>query len=173
VPSPISEPADDLPPTAHKASKRDLPALSDNDENNIPLPKGKGKMGPKMAKGDKGKGKGKATDPGKEIGTDQNHDRKNVPTKPKKSVLSHPILIMSLLTLDETTLFYYFLSNSKKKYADFSTGINHPKNSKPASKVASAAGSQSITSIYSGPPLTNATTRSSGTSALSKNIKVS
>ena len=175
VPSPISEPADDLPPAARKASKWDLPALSDDDEDDIP-PKGKGKMGPKMgAKGDKGKGK--ATDPGKGIGTDQNHDRKNVPTKPKKSVLSHPILIMSLLTLDETTLFYYFLSDSKKKYAD-SAGINNwaatiPKNSKPASKVASAAGSRSIASIFSGPPLTDATTRSSGTSALSKNIKVS
>jgi hypothetical protein len=85
---------------------------------------------------------------------------------------------MSLLTLDETTLFYYFLSDSKKKYADFSAGINNwaatiPKNSKPASKVASAAGSRSIASIFSGPPLTDATTRSSGTSALSKNIKVS
>jgi len=177
VPSPISEPADDLPPAARKASKWDLPALSDDDENDIPPPKGKGKMArPKMgAKGDKGKGK--ATDPGKGIGTDQNHDR-NVPMKPKKSVLSHPILIMSLLTLDETTLFYYFLSDSKNKYADFSAGINHwaatiPKNSKPASKVASAAGSRSIASIYSGPPLTDATTRSSGTSALSKNIKVS
>jgi hypothetical protein len=125
------------------------------------------------AKGDKGKGK--ATNPGKVIGTDQNHDRKNVLTKPKKSVLSHPILIMSLLTLDETTLFYYFLSDSKNKYSDFSTGINNwaatvPRNSKPASKVASAAGSRSIAS---GPPLTDATTRSSGTSALSKNIKVS
>jgi len=177
VPSPISEPADDLPPAARKASKWDLSALSDDDENDIPPPKGKGKMArPKMgAKGDKGKGK--ATDPGKGIGTDQNHDR-NVPMKPKKSVLSHPILIMFLLTLDETTLFYYFLSDSKKKFADFSAGINNwaatiPKNSKPASKIASAAGRQSIASIYSGPPLTEATTRSSGTSALSKNIKVS
>jgi hypothetical protein len=88
VPSPMSEPADDLPPAARKASKQDLPALSDDDENDIPPPK---KMGSKMgAKGDKGKGK--ATDPGKGIGTDQNHDRKNVPTKPKKSVLSHSYL---------------------------------------------------------------------------------
>jgi hypothetical protein len=90
---------------------------------------------------------------------------------------------MSLLTLDETTLFYYFLSDetssSKKKYSDFSTGINDwaatiPKNSKPPSKVAS--GSKPNASKRSGsllPPLTNATTRSSVTSALSKNVKIS
>jgi hypothetical protein len=90
---------------------------------------------------------------------------------------------MSLLTLDKTTLFYYFLSdetsNSKKKYSNFSAGINAwaaaiLKNSKSVSKVAS--GSKPNASKHSSsllPPLTNPTTQSSVISALSKNVKIS
>ena len=91
---------------------------------------------------------------------------------------------MSLLTLDQTTLFYYFLSDttSKKKFEDFSSGINSwaaaiPKNSKPVKNkvTASVSGQSNNVSKHSGsiPPLTDATTRSSGTSALSKNIRIS
>lgn len=92
---------------------------------------------------------------------------------------------MSLLSLNETTLYYYFLSdrtsNAKEK---FSTGINHwaatiPENANPqaGNKVASTSASKmSKLSNHSGshiPSLTNATSRSSNTSVLSKNIKIS
>lgn len=92
-------------------------------------------------------------------------------------------VIMSLLSLNETTLYYYFLndrtSNSKEK---FSTGINHwaatiPDNAKlDNNKVASISASRSKLSSHSGshvPPLTNATSRSSNASVLSKSIKIS
>jgi hypothetical protein len=87
---------------------------------------------------------------------------------------------MSLLSLNETTLYYYFLSdrtsNDKEK---FSTGINHwaatiLDNAKPGNKLASSSASRM--SNHSGsqvPALTNATSRSSNTSVLSKNIKIS
>lgn len=91
---------------------------------------------------------------------------------------------MSLLTLDETTLYYYFLSdrtsNGKEK---FTTGINNwaaaiPDNA--STKVASASGppSASISKLSNRsahlPALTNATSRSSSsTSVLSKSVKIS
>jgi hypothetical protein len=94
----------------------------------------------------------------------------------------------SLLTLNETTLYYYFLSdrvsNVKEK---FSTGINKWAASIPdntSTKVASASGriSKSSNRSQAGrgshgshlPALTNATSRSStSASVLSKNIKIS
>lgn len=92
-------------------------------------------------------------------------------------------VIMSLLSLNETTLYYYFLSdrtsNSKEK---FSTGINHwaatiLDNAKlDNNKVASTSASRSKLSSRSGshvPPLTNATSHSSNASVLSKSIKIS
>ena len=101
---------------------------------------------------------------------------------------------MSLLSLNETTLYYYFLSDrtSNDIRANFSTGINHwaatiPDNARPGSKVASTSasrvsklsnrsGSHRSGSLRSGshvPALTNATSRSSNTSVLSKSIKIS
>ena len=91
---------------------------------------------------------------------------------------------MSLLSLNETTLYYYFLSdktsNDKEK---FSTGINNwaatiPHNAKLGNKVASTSTSKmSKPSNHSRtsdvPALTNATSRSTTTSVLSKGITVS
>jgi len=97
--APITGSDDDRPIAAPKLSNWDLPDLTDNDESDVAPPKGRegakggAKGGAKMG----GKGKEKATDsraPRKDSkGSNQNHDRKNVPTKPKKSVLSHDILI--------------------------------------------------------------------------------
>jgi hypothetical protein len=78
-----------------------------------------------------------------------------------------------MLTLDSTTLYYYFLSDSAsngKKY--FSAGINDwaasiPSNAKPTNKRSiSTMGTSSV------PPLTNASTRSTASSVLSKNVKI-
>ena len=75
-----------------------------------------------------------------------------------------------MLTLDSTTLYYYFLSDSTsngKKF--FSAGINDwaasiPSNAKPTNKR--STGTSSV------PPLTNASTRSTASSVLSKNVKI-
>src|ERR1700722_13075448 len=83
---------------------------------------------------------------------------------------------MSLLTLDQTTLFYYLLSDTtyKKKFEDFSSGINSwaatiPKYSKPVKNkvTASVSGQSNNVLKHSGSisPLTDATTHSSDTSA--------
>jgi hypothetical protein len=92
---------------------------------------------------------------------------------------------MSLLSLNESTLYYYFLSDrtSNATSKEFSTGINDwaatiPHNAKPASgnkpEAASASTSRmSKLSNRSVPALTNATSRSSNTSVLSKNVKIS
>jgi hypothetical protein len=94
---------------------------------------------------------------------------------------------MSLLSLNETTLYYYFLSDrtsngttsTKEK---FSTGINHwaatiPDNANPGDKVASASASRmsklSNRSKSHIPALTDATSRSSNNSVLTKSIKIS
>jgi hypothetical protein len=92
---------------------------------------------------------------------------------------------MSLLTLNETTLFYYFLSdrtsNDKEK---FDTGINDwaaaiPDNASTKVAPTSALGRISKSSNHhaSGshlPALTNTTSRSSSSaSVLSKSIKIS
>jgi hypothetical protein len=78
-----------------------------------------------------------------------------------------------MLTLDQTTLFYYFLSDSTSGKKGFSSGINDwaaaiPIDAKPTSKATATTGSN-----RSVPPLTNASTRSSASSVLSKNITVS
>jgi len=88
---------------------------------------------------------------------------------------------MSLLTLNETTLYYYFLSdrasNGKEK---FTTGINNwaaaiPDNT--SVKVASGSKSKLSNRSTGGshlPALTNATSRSSSSaSVLSKGIQIS
>ena len=57
---------------------------------------------------------------------------------------------MSLLSLNESTLYYYFLSDKMSKFKGretFSTGINHwaatiLDNAKPGNKVASASASK-------------------------------
>jgi hypothetical protein len=81
-----------------------------------------------------------------------------------------------MLTLDSTTLYYYFLSDSTsngKKY--FSAGINDwaasiPSNAKPTNKRSTSTMTRGGTSSV--PPLTNASTRSSASSVLSKNVKI-
>src|SRR5882762_1738490 len=81
-----------------------------------------------------------------------------------------------MLTLDSTTLYYYFLSdstsNNSKKY--FSAGINDwaasiPSNAKPMSKRSTSTLLSAGSSV---PPLTNASTRSSGNSVLSKRVMI-
>jgi hypothetical protein len=74
-----------------------------------------------------------------------------------------------MLTLDSTTLYYYFLSDSTSNNGKkvFSAGINDwaasiPSNAKPTSKRTGS----------SVPPLTNASTRSSGNSVLSKRVMI-
>jgi len=81
-----------------------------------------------------------------------------------------------MLTLDSTTLYYYFLSDSTsngKKY--FSAGINDwaasiPSNAKPTNKRTASTMTRGSTSSV--PPLTNASTRSSASSVLSKSVKI-
>ena len=101
----------------------------------------------------------------------------------------YPLFIMSesLLSLNETTLYYYFLSDrtSISTKEKFSTGINHwaatiPDNAQPGNlnKVASASALRFSLSNRSGscvqvPALTNATSRSSNASVLSSSIKIS
>jgi hypothetical protein len=80
-----------------------------------------------------------------------------------------------MLTLDSTTLYYYFLSDSTsngKKY--FSASINDwaasiPSNAKPTNKHSTRTMTRSGTSSV--PPLTNASTCLSA-SILSKNVKI-
>jgi hypothetical protein len=88
---------------------------------------------------------------------------------------------MSLLTLNETTLYYYFLSDrisNSKAREDFLTGINGWAKTLPdndATNLKVASGSGRISQNRSQPPaLTNATSRStSSASVLSKSIKIS
>jgi hypothetical protein len=86
---------------------------------------------------------------------------------------------MSLLSLNESTLYYYFLSDrtSNATKEEFSTGINQwaatiPDNAKLSKKPEAASASRM--SKRSVPALTNASTsRSSNTSVLSESIKIS
>jgi hypothetical protein len=90
---------------------------------------------------------------------------------------------MSLLSLNETTLYYFFLSDRTSNNGEaFFTGINDwaadiPDNAKPANKLASTSASRISKPLNRSdshvPALTNATSRSSNTSVLSKNIKIS
>jgi len=81
-----------------------------------------------------------------------------------------------MLTLDSTTLYYYFLSDSTsngKKY--FSAGINDwaasiPSNAKPTNKRTASTMTRGSTSSVL--PLTNASTHSSASSVLSKSVKI-
>ena len=174
-----TESDDDLPAPPKRAVRPALIDEGDDSEKDLPPKEG--------AKKNKGKGKeiqepdrkGKATNKG----ADQTRDG-NVP-KPKRSVLPiillypHPSCHMSLLSLNETTLYYYFLSDRISSEEKLSTGINRwvatiPDNAKPGNKVASASALRM--SNHSGshiPALTNATSRSSNTSVLSESIKIS
>ena len=81
-----------------------------------------------------------------------------------------------MLTLDSTTLYYYFLSDSTsngKKY--FSAGINDwaasiLSNAKPTNKRTASTMTRGSTSSVL--PLTNASTQSSASSVLSKSVKI-
>jgi hypothetical protein len=91
-----------------------------------------------------------------------------------------------MLTLDETTLYYFFLSDSASAMdsKEFSTGINDwaasiPENSKPGSKANTSqpsifknrSASRRNGSVL--PPLTNGSTRSSSNSVLTNNVLIS
>ena len=90
-----------------------------------------------------------------------------------------------MLTLDQTTLYYHFLSdsasNSNNNGEKFLSGINNwaasiPRNAKPASKVTSKITTSTKATSRGGsllPPLTKATSRSSASSVLTKNITIS
>ena len=88
---------------------------------------------------------------------------------------------MSLLTLNETTLYYYFLSDRSSNSKDeFTTGINNwaaelPDNASLTVASTSASRNKSKLSNRSGdlPALTHATSRSSSASVLSKGIQIS
>jgi hypothetical protein len=81
-----------------------------------------------------------------------------------------------MLTLDSTTLYYYFLSDSTSNgKKSFSAGINDwaasiPSNTKPTNKRSASTMTRSGTSTV--PPLTNASTRSSASSVLTKTVKI-
>jgi hypothetical protein len=148
----------------------------------------------KGAKKDKGKGKEMQPDKKGRTATatdaDQTRDR-NVP-KAKMSVLvlfhSH-LIRMSLLSLNQTTLYYHFLSDRTSIQKTFATGINNwveniPDNAdplaKPGNKVATTSAAptsrkKSKVSKHGSnvPALTNATSRSSQPSVLSHSIKIS
>ena len=89
-----------------------------------------------------------------------------------------------MLTLDQTTLYYYSLSdsasNGTSKAEKFLSGINGwaasiPRNSEPVSKAFSKPGTNKTGTSRGDilPPLTNATTRSSASSVLTKNVTIS
>ena len=92
---------------------------------------------------------------------------------------------MSLLTLNETTLYYYFLSdrtsNDREKFDtginDWAAAIEDDEGTKVAPTSASGRISKSSNRYASGshlPALTNATSRTaSSASVLSKSIKIS
>jgi hypothetical protein len=81
-----------------------------------------------------------------------------------------------MLTLDSTTLYYYFLSDSTSNgKKSFSAGINDwaasiPSNTKPTNKRSASTMTRGGTSTV--PPLTNASTRSSASSVLTKTVKI-
>ena len=94
-----------------------------------------------------------------------------------------------MFTLDQTTLYYYSLSNStsngNSKGEKFLSGINSwaaaiPRNGQPSSKATSKTGTGKTSTGKTGtkssrsilPPLTEATTRSSTNSVLTKNITI-
>jgi hypothetical protein len=89
-----------------------------------------------------------------------------------------------MLTLDETTLYYFFLSDpASDGKKSFSTGVNKwaasiPSGAKPASKATTISKSgtgKASSSTRSGsiiPPLTDASTRSSNNSVLTRNIVI-
>ena len=162
------------------------PAVTDEEEDTEDLP-----LAPKRKGVEKNKGKAKETakPAGKSKATNNGVDQirgRNIP-KSVIFILSASIINchMSLLTLNETTLYYYFLSdrNSNSK-EEFLTGINSwakdlPDNDASLStKAASAPGSgrvsKKLSNLSEPPALTNATSRStSSASVLSNNIKIS
>lgn len=94
-----------------------------------------------------------------------------------------------MFTLDQTTLYYYSLSdstsNGNSKGEKFLSGINSwaaaiPRNGPPSSKATSKTGTGKTGTSKTGtkssrsilPPLTEATTRSSTNSVLTKNITI-
>jgi len=89
-----------------------------------------------------------------------------------------------MLTLDETTLYYFFLSDATANGKDFSSGINDwaasiPDNARPTSRATASQPSilkNSKCSRTSGssapPPLTNGSTRSSAKSVLTDNVLI-
>jgi hypothetical protein len=93
-----------------------------------------------------------------------------------------------MLTLDQTTLYYHFLSdsasNGNNSGEKFLSGIKSwaasiPRNAQPSSKATSKTGTSKTGTKTSSrgdsilPPLTEATTRSSANSVLTKNITIS
>lgn len=167
-----------------------VPELSDDEGIAVALaPKG-GAGGGKVVV--KGKGKGNEKVPVVPNDTNNHHDvakrvdkNRRLPNS-KRQVNSHILAITNMLTLDETTLYYFFLSdNASKSKKDFSSGINSwaasvPSNSRPASKATTNVSQRSIfknsTSSRSGsmlPPLTHGSTRSSAHSVLTTDVKIS
>jgi hypothetical protein len=87
-----------------------------------------------------------------------------------------------MFTLDQTTLYYYFLSdsalNGDSKSEKFVSGINGwaasiPRNAKPASSKIGASKTGASHSNPILPPLTDASTRSSANLVLTKNVTIS
>ena len=167
----LTESDDDLPAPPKRVVRPALTNKGDDSEEDLRAKKNKAM--------DKGKDKGKATNKG----ADQTRGG-HVP-KPKVSVLSHLIRIhpslchMSLLSLTETTLYYFFLSdrtsNDLSAEEKFYGTIDHwaqaiPDNRLPVAASGSKPSNRSQAHI---PALTNATTHSSNTSALSKSVKIS
>jgi hypothetical protein len=98
-----------------------------------------------------------------------------------KMVSGLPLSMFHIMfTLDSTTLYYYFLSDSTSNEEEcFSAGINNwaasiPSNVKPTTRNKCSTTGSSMTrgGTSSGPPLTNASTRLSTSSVLSKNVKI-
>jgi hypothetical protein len=135
---------------------------------------------------EKAKAKEKSDDKGK---GKQQRDKKSV--QPKRYEVPfffscRHLSIIIMLTLDETTLYYFFLSDSASAMdsKEFSTGINDwaasiPENSKPGSKANTSQPSifkNRSASHRNGsvlPPLTNGSTQSSSNSVLTNNILIS
>jgi hypothetical protein len=186
----------DLDPTPKPIKRQALAIKLDNDEMDIEPPlwrtpalsEGSDVESIPKARGEemvKGKGKVKA-DPkhrDRNIGTDQRpSDTKRVPPKLKRHVYSlFRLFLLSclMLTLDATTLYYYFLSEATNGKKSFSSGINDwaasiPSNAKPASRATtiSKPGSRARPPNSTVPPLTNASTWSSSNSVLTKDIMI-
>lgn len=176
-----TESDDNLPARPSRPKHVVKPALTNEGDNLEELPRKDG------AKKNKGKGKEvRASDNNKGKATNNGADQSGHVPKPKTSVLSHLTISchMSLLSLNETTLYYFFLSdrtsNNYNWKEEFSNGIDRwaeaiPDNadSLAPNSAASASKPSNPHARVQVPALTNASTRSSNTSALSKSIKIS